>query len=256
LVFAYISATNPTLQGFNIMPVLVLGASGMIGRSVVSQLLANGHRVRIILRSSASISDEIINNPNLEILQAAVLDLSDDHLAGQVKDCTAVISCLGHNISFSGLFGQPRQLCTQAVRRVCHAIEKQPGHPTKFILISSVGVTGPEDTNQRTWFDRALLFVLRHTLPPHRDNETAAQFLHDHVGTRNRAIQWCCVRPDTLINAEISEYEITHSPLTGITSGRPTSRKNVAHFMVELFENAAIWQKWKFKMPVIMNASQ
>jgi nucleoside-diphosphate-sugar epimerase len=238
------------------MTVLVLGATGMTGRSVVSQLLANGHRVRIIVRSVEIISEEIVNNPNLEILQAAVLDLSDHHLAEQVNDCTAIISCLGHNMDFKGLFSQPRRLCTEAVRRVCVAIEKQAKHRAKFILISSVGVTSSEDTNKRSWFDRALLFVLRHTLPPHRDNETAAQYLHDIIGTNNPTIEWCCVRPDSLINAEISTYQLTHSPVTGIVSGRPTTRKNVGHFMVELVENSNSWKKWKFKMPVIMNIEE
>ncbi len=238
------------------MTVLVLGATGMTGRSVVAQLLAKGHRVRIIVRSVEEISEEIGNNPNLEILQAAVLDLSDHHLAGQVKDCAAIISCLGHNMDIKGLFGQPRQLCTETVRRVCFAIEENAKQKVKFILISSVGVTNPEDTNKRSWFDRALLFLLRHTLPPHRDNETAAQYLHGIIGTKHQTIEWCCVRPDSLINAEISNYEVTHSPTTGITSGRPTARKNVANFMAELVENSDTWNKWKLKMPVIMNVQE
>ena len=238
------------------MTVLVLGATGMTGRSVVAQLLANGHRVRIIVRSVEKISAEIVNNPNLETIPAVLLDLSDHHLAKQVKGCSAIISCLGHNMDFKGIFGQPRRLCTETVRRVCAAIEKQSIHSTKFILISSVGVTSPTDTNKRSWFDRALLFLLRHTLPPHRDNETAAQYLRDIIGTKHKTIEWCCVRPDSLINAEISNYQLSLSPVTGITTGRPTSRKNVGHFMVELVENSNSWKKWKFEMPVVMNAKQ
>jgi hypothetical protein len=57
-----------------------------------------------------------------------------------------------------------------------------------------------------------------------------------------------------LIDAEVSAYVIEPSPITGILTGRPTARANVAHFMCELIEDEALWSKWKFGMPVIMNA--
>ena len=145
-------------------------------------------------------------------------------------------------------------LCTDATRRLCNAIEfnAAPG-ATKFILMNSVGVQNPELDETRTWYERGLLFLLRHCLPPHRDNETAAEYLNRGVGKRNKHIEWCSVRPDSLINAKISPYEIAASPTTGIFTGSPTSRSNVARFMTELVENTALWNTWKFRMPVIMN---
>jgi hypothetical protein len=71
-------------------------------------------------------------------------------------------------------------------------------------------------------------------VPPHDDNETALNRLHRHVGRRNPHIEWSIVRPDSLIDADVSSYDITGSPVTGILSGRPTSRANVAHFMTQL----------------------
>ena len=96
--------------------------------------------------------------------------------------------------------------------------------------------------------------MLHWFLPPHRDNETAAEYLHEEIAENNTHIEWCCVRPDSLINADISSYEIVQSPMTGIFSGRPTSRANVAHFMEALIESTTLWSEWKFRMPVIMNA--
>ena len=100
-----------------------------------------------------------------------------------------------------------------------------------------------------------MLTLLRYTLPPQRDNETAAKYLHDVIGKENQRIEWCSVRPDSLIDAEVSPYDITESPITGILSGRPTARSNVAHLMAELIENEELWSAWKFRMPVIMNSS-
>ena len=61
------------------------------------------------------------------------------------------------------------------------------------------------------------------------------------------------MRPDSLIDANISQYETVKSPVTGLFTGRPTTRANVAHFIVELVMSSVTWNKWKFKTPVIMN---
>jgi hypothetical protein len=98
------------------------------------------------------------------------------------------------------------------------------------------------------------LTVLRHGLPPHRDNETAADHLNRIVGDDSAYVEWCCVRPDSLTDAEIGPYDVEPSPTTGIFSGRPTARANVAHFMTGLVEDAELWSTWKFAMPVVMNS--
>jgi nucleoside-diphosphate-sugar epimerase len=237
--------------------ILVLGATGKTGLPLVEQLLRKNHKVRVVVRSSHKLSTEVLENPNAKIIEAAVLDLSDEEMATHVNGCDAVVSCLGHNLDFNGMFGNPRNLCTDVVRRLCLAIDKNnSSKSTKFILMNSVGVQSPNLDMKRRWFERLLLTVLRYTIPPHRDNETAAEHLHQVVGIKNKHVEWCAVRPDTLINAEISAYEITESPCTGIFTGRPTTRSNVAHFMVDLIEKPKLWNKWKFQMPVIMNSKE
>ena len=124
-----------------------------------------------------------------------------------------------------------------------------------LLLLGCRGVPNPNLTEQRRWFERGVLTLLRWLIPPHNDNETAAQHLHETVGTQSEYLEWCSVRPDSLINAEVSPYDVTESPVTGLfTGGRPTTRSNVARFMTQLIEDEALWDTWKFKMPVIMNA--
>jgi nucleoside-diphosphate-sugar epimerase len=227
----------------------------MTGRSLVAQLLDKNHKVRVIVRSPHKLSAEILKNPNTTVIEASVLDLTDEEMAEHVRNCDAVVSCLGHVMDFKGMFGEPKELCTEATRRLCNAIgENGPPRTTKFILMNTVGVQNPNLEEKRTWYERALLTLLHHFLPPHRDNETAAEHLHKSVGNHNRHIEWCCIRPDSLIDAEVSPYDVEESPCTGIFTGRPTTRSNVAHFMIELIENAELWNTWKFRAPVIMNA--
>ena len=228
----------------------------MTGRLLVDQLLGKNYKVRIIVRSSHKLPADIVENPNTISIEASVLDLTDEEVTEHVKDCDAVVSCLGHVMNFKGIFGEPKKLCTDATRNLCNSLEKHSlPKPTKFILMNTVGVQNPDLEEKRNWVERGLLTLLHHTLPPHRDNETAAEYLHKIVGKENKNIEWCCVRPDSLINAEVSPYDITESPTTGILNGRSTTRSNVAHFMTELIENAELWSTWKFKMPVIMNSS-
>ncbi len=237
------------------LTILVVGATGKTGRPLVEQLLGKNHRVRVIVRSPHKLPTEVLENPNTTVIEASVLDLNDEEMAAHVKDCDAVVSCLGHAMSFKGIFGEPRKLCTDATRRLCNAIEKNtPPKPTKFILMNTVGVQNPDLGEGRTWLERGLLTLLHHTLPPQRDNETAAEHLYSTVGKENKHVEWCMVRPDSLIDSEVSPYDIKESPVTGILTGRPTTRSNVAQFMTELIENAELWSTWKLRMPVIMNS--
>ena len=203
--------------------ILVVGATGNTGRPLVEQLLGLGHTVRVIVRASHRLPTEILKHPNITVLEASILDLADEQMVDFVNGCDAVISCLGHTMSFKGIFGEPKKLCTDAARNLCNAIEaNQPTSPTKFILMSTVGVPNPDLREQRTWFERAVLTLLRWLIPPHKDNETVLEYLHTDVGRENKYLEWCSVRPDSLINADVSQYDIIESPVTGIFSGRPT----------------------------------
>jgi len=234
---------------------LIAGATGKTGRPLVESLLALGHSVRVIVRTRHRLPTAIAEHPNISVIEANILDLSDKQMGELVKGCDAVVSCLGHVISFKGIFGAPRKLCTDATRRLCAAIRtNRPTSPAKFILMNTVGVPNPNLNERRGFVERVVLTLLRWLIPPHNDNETAAQHLQENVGRQSEYLEWCSVRPDSLINAEVSPYEITESPVTDLFSGRPTTRSNVAHFMTQLIEDEALWNTWKFDMPVIMNA--
>ena len=234
--------------------ILVAGATGNTGRPLVEQSLAQGHTVRVIVRSINKLPTHILEHPNISVVEASILDLSDKQMAELVKGCDAVVSCLGHVMNFKGVFGAPKKLCTDATRRLCEAVESnKPTSPVRFILMNTVGVSNPALNEQRKLLDRITLLFLSWFLPPHNDNETAAQHLNTKIGQSSRYLEWCIVRPDSLINADVSPYDLMQSPVTGVFSGRPTSRANVADFMRRLIDDEYLWKTWRFKMPVIIN---
>ena len=63
------------------MTTLVVGASGATGRLLVEQLLDRGEHVRIIVRSIVALFQKITGNNNVSIIQASILDLTDDEMA-------------------------------------------------------------------------------------------------------------------------------------------------------------------------------
>lgn len=236
------------------MATLVVGASGATGRLLVEQLLERGQRVRVIVRSEKGLPEDLLRNENLDVVQASVLDLSDEQLTEYVRDCDALASCLGHNMSFKGIFGAPRRLVADAARRLCDAVKaNNPKEPVKFVLMNTTGNVN-RDRNEKVSFAQAcVLWLLRILLPPHVDNEKAAEYLRAEIGQDDPLIEWAAVRPDGLIDAgAVTSYTVHPSPTrSAIFDAGQVSRINVGHFMAELITKQELWKEWKGQMPVI-----
>ncbi len=242
------------------MTILVVGASGATGRLLVEQLLTRGLNVRAVVRSSESLPEDLRDNPKLSIIEASLLELSDSDIAEHAKGCDAVASCLGHNLTFKGLFGHPRRLVTEATRRLCAAIEKTttPDQPAaKFVLMNTTGNRNRDLDEPVSFAQKCVVGLLRLLLPPHADNEEAADYLRTRIGPEHPTIEWAAVRPDNLTDEdEVTGYELHPSPIrSAIFDAGKTSRINVAHFMAELLSNNDIWNEWKGRMPVIYNSA-
>jgi nucleoside-diphosphate-sugar epimerase len=241
------------------MTVLVVGASGATGSKLVEQLLTRKHKVKVIVRSLKNLPDSWKINDDLEIITASVLELSDAEMRKIVSDCNAVASCLGHNLTWKGVYGQPRKLVTDATRRLCNAIKSNNLHsPTKFVLMNTTGNRNRDLNEPISFAQKCVIGLLRLLLPPHVDNEKAADYLRTLAGKNNNSIEWVAVRPDGLINEDkVTEYEIHPSPTrSAIFNAGKVSRINVGHFMASLITDANLWRQWKGQMPVIYSKSQ
>jgi nucleoside-diphosphate-sugar epimerase len=239
------------------MTTLVVGASGATGRLVVELLLANGEAVRVIVRSLVGLPILLQQHPLLTITEANLLDMTDAELLLQVQGCRAVVSCLGHNLTLKGMFGQPRRLVADGARRLCQAIEKSsPDVPVKYILMNTTGNQNAQAGESVSIAQAIVISLIRNLLPPHADNEIAAAYLQSHFGIGQQKIEWAAVRPDGLIDeGAVSDYSIHSSPIrSAIFDAGKTSRINVAHFMLQLVRDDRIWHQWKGRMPVIYNS--
>jgi uncharacterized protein YbjT (DUF2867 family) len=236
--------------------VLLLGGTGRTGSRALQQLLGRGFRVRALVRSAARLPAGVADDPRLTVLEADLLSLSDEQVKEQVDGCDVVISCLGHTIDARGVFGQPRDLVTRSVQRVCRAArELRPAQPVKLILMTSVSVNRPGGLDTRRGrFERAALWLLRGLVPPTRDNQRAADFLNDVVDAADATAEWVVVRPDTLRDGDVTEYALHEGLVDGMFHPGETARANVADFMCELAVGDGAWETWRGKLPVIVNA--
>ena len=240
------------------MTTLVVGASGATGQHLVSQLLKQGQHVRAIVRDAEKLPESLRNESRLSIIEASISELSDAKMAEHVADCDAVASCLGHNITFKGMYRKPRRLVTDAAGRLCAVIKaNKPEKPIKYVLMNTSGNRNRDLNEPISFGQKCVIALLRLLLPPHVDNEKAADFLRTKIGQDNPMIEWTAVRPDGLINeSEVTEYEVHPSPIrSAIFNAGKVSRINVAHFMATLIGNDDLWQKWKGQMPVIYSTS-
>jgi len=236
--------------------IMVLGSSGATGKLVVAQLLKNNINVIAVLRPSSSLPEAISSHSKLQLIREEITAMKESDLARHLQDCDGVISCLGHNLTFKGMFGEPKKLVTDAIEKTCRSIESiKSGKKFKLILMNTTGNSNRDLAEKPPISQRWVISILRLLLPPHVDNEKAADFLRLQIGQNHESIEWAAVRPDSLIDDEaVTNYELFASPIrNAIFDAGPTSRINVANVMSRLMTEEVLWNQWKGKMPVIYN---
>ncbi len=236
------------------MATLVLGASGATGKMLVEQLLSKSQKVKAIVRRSANIPQSWISSPDVTLIYADINSISCDDMTEYMTGCTAVASCLGHNINIKGIFGKPKRLVADAVRLVFETVQKNKSNQSiKFILLNTVANQNRDLNENVPTSQKVIISIIRLLLAPQADNEEAADYLRLNVGNKNPNLAWVIVRPDTLIDAELSEYEIIPSPSRSMFKPAKSSRINVANFMANLISDSSLFDKWQGQMPVIYN---
>src|SRR6056297_660014 len=138
------------------MSVLVLGASGATGSLAVRQLIRRNIETRILIRKSSRLAKEIKESSLVEIVKGNINELNSNEMEQLIQKCDVVISCLGHNITFKGLFGHPRYLVRDAVRSVCETIKNRTNQKVKLILMSTTAYTNKRFGERNKWRERII----------------------------------------------------------------------------------------------------
>jgi nucleoside-diphosphate-sugar epimerase len=232
------------------MKVVVLGASGATGKLVVSQLVERNMQVRALVRPTAQVDERLRDHALVELVSGLIDDYGEQEIRDLIEGCDVVISCLGHTISFKGMFGSPRKLVAHAVERVTSQLRSNQ----RFLLMSTTAYTNAKEQEKNSRGEALVFSLLKVLLPPHRDNMLAADHLVHRIG-ETQAFSWVAVRPDSLIDEEqVTAYELCeHKKRSPLSDPGKASRINVAHCMAELVRDEQLWEQWKFRTPVLYN---
>jgi len=123
-------------------PILVLGATGRTGASMVSDLLRQGHAVRALVRDAHSARGRL--GDAVELIEGDLRDPAA--LADAVIGCRRVVFVAGANGVDKR--GAPREVEHDAVAALVRACAPDL---ERFVLLSSAGVTQPEHPHNCTY---------------------------------------------------------------------------------------------------------
>ena len=238
------------------MKVLLFGGTGGCGSQALLSLLQRGIAVIVVVRSETRIPDTAKGHKLLTVVveTRGHLCMDRSELTEILRSCSHVISCCGHRMTFQGLCGAPRSLCTDTVKLVCELMEQlKPVSPLKLIVINTEGCDRLDGADpKRGCAERLLLSCLWCCIPPHRDNVGVMNYL-SRTGPSNPSIEFCIVRPSDLIDDEACEFTLHETLQNGIFNAGTTRRANVGGFMADLVTKAGLWETWKNKFPHILD---
>jgi putative NADH-flavin reductase len=236
------------------MKILVLGGNGATGYYVVKQLLENNVYVKTIVRNPEKLK-QLENQKSLNIIIDSILGMNQTNLLKTLEDVDAVVSCLGHNITFKGIWGKPHEIVVEAIKKIYETTNIKEDKFIKLILLNTTACLDTDSQERFTPAEKIVMTIMRFLLPPQKDNEKAVNYIKNIIGINNPKFEWIAVRPDTLVNEdEITNYIIKKSPVRSpIFNAGNTSRINVGNFITRLLCDNEQWKKWKYQMPVIYN---
>ncbi len=238
------------------MQVLLFGGTGGCGSQALVRLLQRGIEVTVIVRSEVRIPDSVKGHKLLTVVLApgGHLCMDRSELMELLRPCSHVISCLGHRLTFKGMCGSPRTLCTDTVRLICELTQQLgPASPLRLIVVNTEGCDRLDGADPRRGCgERLLLSCLWCCLPPHRDNVGVMHYL-SRKASSNSAIEFCAVRPSDMIDDEGCEFTLHETLQNGIFNAGTTRRANVGAFMADLVTKSNLWETWKNKFPHILD---
>lgn len=190
------------------MKILIFGATGTVGRELVTQALEMGHAVTAFARDPSKLE---IKHPSLEIIEGGVMDsaLVDRAVAGH----EAVLVALG-----AGIKGQVRSTGTLIIIQAM-----QRNGVRRLVCLSTLGV-GDSRANMNFYWKYIMFgMLLRGAFADHVSQE-------EHV--IRSELDWTIVRPAAYTDGERTGNYRHGFPATAKALKLKISRADVADFVL------------------------
>lgn len=127
------------------MEILVTGATGLIGRELVSELLKKGHQVTVVTRKAAS-AKNLWSSP-VKVIEA---HLTEAALHDDLSSIHAVIHLMGESVAGRWTAQKKKQIYDSRILSTKNLVKSFKKAPAVFISASAIGIYG----NRRDdWLD-------------------------------------------------------------------------------------------------------
>src|SRR6185295_12962507 len=196
------------------MRLVIFGATGGIGREVVSQALDQGHQVVAIVRNPDAVGR---THERLKLVKADILDASS--YARELAGANAIIGALGAR----GLPKGPITLCTDWTKRLVPAMQE---HGVSRIVVVTAAAYVP--ANRPPLFFRLVIRPLLLSLLRHHYDDL--QRMEELLAAG--PLQWTVIRPTRLLDRpRTGKYRTAVDALVPGSMSIP--RADVADLMLE-----------------------
>ncbi len=195
--------------------VLLLGATGHLGKVLTKILLKDGYYVVALVRSSSKVT---IAHKHLKVILGDVANSSDVDQA--LENVDVVISALGHG------FRTPYPIQEKALSVLIPLMEKKS--IDRFITITGAGLLVKGDPRSFLGTISSILFPL---IDPYRMSDAKAQQLI----LEKSKINWTVVR--TPIHNDRADQELSHVGFQQPMPWQTLSRDTISKFMIKCIED-------------------
>jgi putative NADH-flavin reductase len=206
----------------------LLGATGGVGREVLSQAVAAGHLVTAVVRNPAKLSAEV------DVVRLDLASPDGEVLAAALRDVDAVISAVGP--SRAGQAG----IAARATAAITHAMAGAGVRRLVVISAAPVGVVASTHRPHPPRYDpgddllmRYLLSPLIRRVFPRIYTDLAA--MEDQL--RDGSLDWTTIRPPRLTNGPLTRTYRTAID-RNLPHGMIISRPDVAHLTLTVLQQS------------------
>lgn len=194
------------------MKIIVFGATGGVGQSVVKQALENGFEVTAFVRTPTKLE---VTHENLNIVKGNAFNQAE--VAAAIAGHDAVVSCLGSS--------QGMKKSTELQEMAKNIVSGMQEHDVKRIVYTASAGIHQELSGVS---GKLIMRMLKNTLTDHR---AATDYIEAH------GLNYTIVRPMGLTNRPLSgKYRESTTSLP--KSSRSIPRADVAHFILKALSDA------------------
>ena len=195
------------------MKILIIGASGRLGRCLVDQALAANFAVTALVRSPTSLQ---MAHERLAVVRGDLLEAAS--LESIIPGHDAILVCVAPKVKFR----LESDLLSKGALNLCHAMSKVK--QARLLWVTSAGVD-PQYVKGKN-------FLYKRIIKPFFLANVYADFKLSEEILERSSLTWSVVRPSRLTDGPLTKtYRVQANGIP--ENANEISRADVAHFMLE-----------------------